>query len=105
MRLNPDRILGSLSESSGHGDRALWLVLRLVKAGGEAEWKRLVREYAEARGWDYETARKRLEDAYIKLKKLGLARKRRKRLWRSKPASVYVELTPSAKALFLHACE
>lgn len=100
-----DSILATVAKDSGHGSAELWLLLRVAAAGGKAKWSDIIAEYAETRGWETEAARVKLERAYLKLRRLGLLRKRREQKWAGKPRETYIQLTPKARALILQGCE
>ena len=104
-RAPPDSgdLLARIGFSSVHGHRLVWLLLFVVQNGGEVEWNAAVRAYADAKMWNVEQARKKLNEAYIQLKNWGVLRKRRRRVGVMEEA-VYVSLTPAARALLLRSC-
>ena len=59
----------------------------------------MINEYAEMRNWKPEAARVKLERAYLKLRRLGLVRKRREQKWLGRPRETFVYLTPEARYL------
>ena len=103
---NPDEfgdVLSRVAFSSAHGHRLVWLLLFVIRQGGETPWHDAIVIYASEKGWTLEQARKKLNEAYVQLKTWGILRKRRKRVGVPEEA-VYVSLTPAARALLLRSC-
>ena len=97
--------LAKIARDHSHGSAELWLLLYVTSRGGKARWTEAIRDYAEAKGWSVESARVKLERAYLKLKRLDILHKRREKKLVSGPREVYVALTPRSRAIILHLCD